>query len=208
MGFSRQKYWSGVPLPSPCLALKNNAPELPWWSSESTCQHRGDKFDPWSRKIPHAVRRLSPAGSALRPASSCPEASSPPPGHHLSSPWLCSIPQHGPPTRKSPPPSTDLLLFLVNPAHPSGPTVFPDMPQQAQSVSPGPIRTRPHPSRCPKPSPRVLMASQSWDFEGRAQGWAWEVCSREHGFGLRPPRRTAPGGSVVLSTSHSSFKLE
>ena len=43
-----------------CLALKNNAPELPWWSSESTCQHRWDKFDPWSRKIPHAVRQLSP----------------------------------------------------------------------------------------------------------------------------------------------------
>ena len=34
---------------------------LPWWLSgeESTCQCRRHWFDPWSRKIPHAVEQLS-----------------------------------------------------------------------------------------------------------------------------------------------------
>ena len=33
---------------------------LPWWSSgkESTCQRRGHRFDPQSRKIPHATGLL------------------------------------------------------------------------------------------------------------------------------------------------------
>ena len=35
--------------------------ELPWWLSgkESTCQCRGHWFNPWSRKIPHAMGQLS-----------------------------------------------------------------------------------------------------------------------------------------------------
>ena len=34
---------------------------LPWWRSgqEPTCQYRGHRFDPWSRKIPHAMELLS-----------------------------------------------------------------------------------------------------------------------------------------------------
>ena len=34
---------------------------LPWWSSgkESTCQCKENGFDPWSRKISHAVEQLS-----------------------------------------------------------------------------------------------------------------------------------------------------
>ena len=36
---------------------------LPWWSNgwESTCQCRGYRFGPWSRKIPHAPGQLSHA---------------------------------------------------------------------------------------------------------------------------------------------------
>ena len=38
---------------------------LPWWYSgqESTCQCRGHEFDPWSRKIPHSMERLSPCAT-------------------------------------------------------------------------------------------------------------------------------------------------
>ena len=34
---------------------------LPWWFSgkESACQCGRRGFDPWSRKIPHAIRQLS-----------------------------------------------------------------------------------------------------------------------------------------------------
>ena len=36
---------------------------LPWWLSgkESTCQCRRHRFNPWSRKISHAVMQLSPS---------------------------------------------------------------------------------------------------------------------------------------------------
>ena len=33
---------------------------------ESTCQCRRHRFDPWSRKIPHAMEHLSPVPQALR----------------------------------------------------------------------------------------------------------------------------------------------
>ena len=35
---------------------------LPWWSSgwESTCQGRGHRFDPWSRRILNVVEQLGP----------------------------------------------------------------------------------------------------------------------------------------------------
>ena len=38
---------------------------LPWWLSgkESTCQCRKHKFDPWSRKTPHAAEQLSPCAT-------------------------------------------------------------------------------------------------------------------------------------------------
>ena len=69
MGFSRQEYWSGVPLPSLyfllilCKELSSTSSiqGLPWWYSgwESTCQCREYGFDPWSGKIPHASKQLS-----------------------------------------------------------------------------------------------------------------------------------------------------
>ena len=35
---------------------------LPWWRSgwESACQCRGQGFEPWSGKIPHAAEQLDP----------------------------------------------------------------------------------------------------------------------------------------------------
>ena len=38
---------------------------LPWWSSgwESVCQCRGNGFDPWSGKIPHAAGQMSPCAT-------------------------------------------------------------------------------------------------------------------------------------------------
>ena len=42
---------------------------LPWWLSgkEVTCQCRRQGFDPWSRKIPHAVEQLSSRAAAIEP---------------------------------------------------------------------------------------------------------------------------------------------
>ena len=42
---------------------------LPWWCSgwESACQFRGHRFEPWSRKIPHAARQLSPCTTTTEP---------------------------------------------------------------------------------------------------------------------------------------------
>ena len=43
---------------------------LPWWVSdkESACQCRRHGFDPWSRKIPHALEQLSLCTTAIDPA--------------------------------------------------------------------------------------------------------------------------------------------
>ena len=42
---------------------------LPWWLSgkEFTCQCRRHGFDPWSGKIPHAARQLSPGTTVTEP---------------------------------------------------------------------------------------------------------------------------------------------
>ena len=65
MGFSRQEYWSGVPLPSPPFRPiqsdfqgknKINKPKnrLFWWlgGKESACQYGRCGFVPWVRKVP------------------------------------------------------------------------------------------------------------------------------------------------------------
>ena len=40
-----------------------------WWLSgkESTCQQRRCRFDPWSRKIPHAKEQLSQCTTTIEP---------------------------------------------------------------------------------------------------------------------------------------------
>ena len=48
----------GVYPPNKCISLKKKIIRgLTWWSSgqESSLQFRGHMFDPWSRRIPHAV---------------------------------------------------------------------------------------------------------------------------------------------------------
>ena len=47
-----------------------------WWSrgEESTCQCREHGFNPWSRKIPHAVEQLSPCATMLSPSATTREA--------------------------------------------------------------------------------------------------------------------------------------
>ena len=42
---------------------------LPWWLSgeDSAGQCRRHGFDPWSRKIPHAVEQLSPCAKTIEP---------------------------------------------------------------------------------------------------------------------------------------------
>ena len=42
---------------------------LPWWSSgqEFACQCKRHKSYPWSRKIPHATRQLSPCATTAEP---------------------------------------------------------------------------------------------------------------------------------------------
>ena len=48
---------------------KNWAEGLLWWSRgyESVCSYRAHGFDPWSRKIPHAIGQLSPWATATEP---------------------------------------------------------------------------------------------------------------------------------------------
>ena len=45
---------------------KRNYTGLPWWLSgqESACQGREHRFEPWSRKIPHATEQLSACTTA------------------------------------------------------------------------------------------------------------------------------------------------
>ena len=64
MEYSRQEYWSGLPLPSPPRRHKWQKKEttgLPWWLSgaEFTCQCRRHGFDPWSWKIQRVWEKLS-----------------------------------------------------------------------------------------------------------------------------------------------------
>ena len=60
MGFPRQKYWSGLPLPSPINGLdKEVKMDFPGGSVVKTphFQCRGHGFHPWSgTKIPHATK--------------------------------------------------------------------------------------------------------------------------------------------------------
>ena len=61
--------YTGLLLPSfwiPYICISRGL-GLPWWSSglESACQWRGYRFDPWSRKIPHAAGHLSLCVSQL-----------------------------------------------------------------------------------------------------------------------------------------------
>ena len=56
---------------------------LPWWSSgwESTCQCKGHGFNPWSGRIPYAVRQLSPCATTTEaqvPQSLCTSMNSSP----------------------------------------------------------------------------------------------------------------------------------
>ena len=48
--------------PACCGPGEKKPAGLPWWFSgeESDCQCRTDRLDPWSRKIPHALKQLSP----------------------------------------------------------------------------------------------------------------------------------------------------
>ena len=54
------------------LPLRNECGGLPWWLSckESACQSRVHGFDPWSRKIPLAMRQLSHVPQLLKPKGS------------------------------------------------------------------------------------------------------------------------------------------
>ena len=56
------KYLSGV-------AMKSDSQGLPWWLSgwRSTCQCRRHRFNPWSRKIPHALEQLNPCTTTCEP---------------------------------------------------------------------------------------------------------------------------------------------
>ena len=38
-------------------------------ANESACQRRGHRFNPWSGKIPHAVKQLTPVPQRLSPCS-------------------------------------------------------------------------------------------------------------------------------------------
>ena len=52
------------------MEIKRKLEGLPWWRSgwESACQCRGHRFEPWSRKIPHAVEQLGSWATTTEPA--------------------------------------------------------------------------------------------------------------------------------------------
>ena len=52
---------------------------LPWWlcGEEPFCQGRKHGFDPWSRKIPHAVEQLSPCTTPMVSVFQSPRAATP-----------------------------------------------------------------------------------------------------------------------------------
>ena len=49
---------------------KSHGAGLPWWRSgwESACQCSRHRFEPWSRRIPHAAERLGPWATITEPA--------------------------------------------------------------------------------------------------------------------------------------------
>ena len=59
---------------SMCLAHKKHQSGLPWWLSgkEFACQCRRHGLDPWTRKIPHAAKRLGLVYPYLSLWSLCP----------------------------------------------------------------------------------------------------------------------------------------
>ena len=88
IGFSRQEYWSGAPLPSLHIILYRHITSkiifrafqsfficlrlcwgLPWRLSgkELTCQCRRHGLDPWSGRIPYAAEPLSPCATTIEP---------------------------------------------------------------------------------------------------------------------------------------------
>ena len=60
--------WGGGLSPWPWF-WQISARGLPWWLSgkDSACQCRRRGFNPWSRKIPHALEQLSPCTTATEP---------------------------------------------------------------------------------------------------------------------------------------------
>ena len=65
--------WTCVPLGTGCSSItsalkQEDTARLPWWPSgeESSCQCRGHRLDPWSRKIPCAAGQRSPRSAARK----------------------------------------------------------------------------------------------------------------------------------------------
>ena len=54
--------------------IKNYGWRLPWWLSgkEATYQCRRHRFDPWSRRNPHAAEQLSPCTTTTEPVLQSP----------------------------------------------------------------------------------------------------------------------------------------
>ena len=62
-------------------SIKKPILRLPWWliGKESTCECSRHRFDPWSRKIPHAAEHVTPCAAATEcvlqsPGVAVPEA--------------------------------------------------------------------------------------------------------------------------------------
>ena len=68
-------------------AIKRDEIGLPWWLSgkESACWYRRHRFDPQSRKSPHAVENLSPCATATESVLYSPGAAAT--GHRFCSYW-------------------------------------------------------------------------------------------------------------------------
>ena len=65
MGFSRQEYWSGVPYILATTIISYWASWIAQWlKKKKIClSSRRSRFDPWSGKIPHVTRQLSPCAT-------------------------------------------------------------------------------------------------------------------------------------------------
>ena len=75
--------------------IQNIPVRLPWWlgGKESACQCRRHRFDPWSRKIPHALEQLSLCCTTTELSSRAQE----PQLLDLVQPWALAPQQETPP---------------------------------------------------------------------------------------------------------------
>ena len=95
---------------TPQLIKENLYMGLPWWLSgkESTWKCRRHGFDPWSGKIPHPTKQLSPCATTIQPVLQSPGAAA---TEACAPCLLCSTAREATATRNPEPTAGEQPLF-------------------------------------------------------------------------------------------------